>query len=305
MKGLFVGSKSYFPRLKRRRWTSSASSQEGCSTELINEEEECIEAAFIMSSDPEKNKQSIMLNSDCVEVLDCASMRQNVTLGAGPPPCSWCCPLQLGVPRGHWSGGITESLWPRELWIGSKDSNPKAEVPGDVVRRSKQQNWRRQRLRWRRRPRHSWLGRRPLATTTLRLRHARCTEQRLKGSLRVTPRVRRGCSGGDPRGRLLRQACGRNEKGGSVVIARHRRRIVRFPRGSQSHSELHVSGFPTPSSGAWVYAVKPELGLLLLHHLRSFSSNNIIQKLHEDQTNNPSLMECHYRLQNPKIKIKP
>jgi len=84
---LFVGSKSYFPRLKRRRWTSSASSQEG-STELINEEqeEECIEA--IMSSDPEKNKQSIMLNSDCVEVLDCASMRQNVTLGAGPPPCS-------------------------------------------------------------------------------------------------------------------------------------------------------------------------------------------------------------------------
>jgi len=88
MKGLFVGSKSYFPRLKRRRWTSSASSQEGCSTELINEEEECIEAAFIMSSDPEKNKQSIMLNSDCVEVLDCASMRQNVTLGAGPPPCS-------------------------------------------------------------------------------------------------------------------------------------------------------------------------------------------------------------------------
>merc|ERR1712029_1067178 len=107
----------------------------------------------------------------------------------------------------------------RELWIGSKDSNPKAEVPGDVVRRSKQQNWRRQRLRWRRRPRHSWLGRRPLATTTLRLRHARCTEQRLKGSLRVTPRVRRGCFGGDPRGRLLRAACGRNEKGGSAAIA--------------------------------------------------------------------------------------
>jgi len=297
---LIKGSKSYFPRLKRRRWTSSTSTSSADFSDFHQEKERI----DIMSSDPEKNKQSIMLNSDlwCMEG-DSAS--PCVTLGAGPSPCSWCCPLQLGSPRGHWSGGITESLWPRELWIGSKDSNPKAEVPGDVVRRSKQQSRRRQRLRWRRRPRHSWLGRRPLATTTLRLRHARCTEQRLKGSLRVTPRVRRGCFGGDPRGRLLRAACnGRNEKGGSVVIARHRRRIVRFPRGSQSHSELHVSGFPTPSSGAWVYAVKPELGLLLLHHLRSFSSNNIIQKLHEDQTNNPSLMEYHYRLQNPKIKIK-
>jgi len=45
-----------------------------------------------MSSDPEKNKQSIMLNSagydGMMEVEDSASMRQCVTLGAGPSPCS-------------------------------------------------------------------------------------------------------------------------------------------------------------------------------------------------------------------------
>jgi len=31
-----------------------------------------------------------------------------------------------------------------------------------------------------------------------------------------------------------------------------------------------------------------------------FRQINIIQKFHEDHTNDPSLMECHYRLQNPK-----
>jgi len=30
-----------------------------------------------------------------------------------------------------------------------------------------------------------------------------------------------------------------------------------------------------------------------------FRQINIIQKFHEDHTNDPSLMECHYRLQNP------
>jgi len=36
-----------------------------------------------------------------------------------------------------------------------------------------------------------------------------------------------------------------------------------------------------------------------------FRQINIIQKFHEDHTNDPSLMECHYRLQNPqKIQKK-
>jgi len=83
MKGLIKGSKSYFPRLKRRRWTSSTSS----SADYAEFSQQQESAGFAMSSDPEKNKQSIMLNSGdlCMEV-DSAS--QCVTLGAGPSPCS-------------------------------------------------------------------------------------------------------------------------------------------------------------------------------------------------------------------------
>jgi len=50
-----------------------------------------------------------------------------VTLGSVPKRRSWCCPLQLGLPRGHWSGGITESLWPCEPRIGPQ-SNATLEI---------------------------------------------------------------------------------------------------------------------------------------------------------------------------------
>jgi len=84
MKGLIKGSKSYFPRLKRRRWTSSTSTSSADLSDYHQEKERI----DIMSSDPEKNKQSIMLNSDLCMEVDSASMRQCVTLGAGPSPCS-------------------------------------------------------------------------------------------------------------------------------------------------------------------------------------------------------------------------
>merc|ERR1712110_298358 len=57
-----------------------------------------------------------------------------------------------------------------------------------------------------------------------------------------------GRSGGDPRRRLLRPR-GR-ETGGNVAGGARIARITRFASRSQSHSELHVSGFPTSSSGA-------------------------------------------------------
>jgi len=107
---------------------------------------------LIMSSTTERNKQSFNLppffngGSKCDNMMmtvskndaesnapsssssDAAGPQMCVTLGPVPSSSSWCSPLQLGSPRGHWSGGITESLWPRELWFGSQDSDVKTQV---------------------------------------------------------------------------------------------------------------------------------------------------------------------------------
>merc|ERR1712203_366845 len=75
-----------FPRLKSRRWTSTASSSSDYS-ELEEKTEEKLEVLDTMSSDPEKNKQSIMLNREC-ELSGGVMASQLVTLGTGPSPSS-------------------------------------------------------------------------------------------------------------------------------------------------------------------------------------------------------------------------
>jgi len=177
--------KCYFPTYKRRRWTSLTSNS---SDEFIDFKE-----CPIMSSDPEKNKQSLMLSSAVCDVVPPTAGMQLVTFGAGPSHCSWCCPLQLGSPRGHWSGGTTESLWPRELWLGSQDSDAEAEVPGRPAgdpageppcqwqrHRQDWQQWRVQRKhRWQRPTPHTGLGRRSMARKALRFCDSFCAEERL------------------------------------------------------------------------------------------------------------------------------
>jgi len=74
------GLKCYFPTYKRRRWTSLTSNS---SDEFIDFKEECI-----MSSDPEKNKQSLMLSSAVCDVVPPTAGMQLVTFGAGPSHCS-------------------------------------------------------------------------------------------------------------------------------------------------------------------------------------------------------------------------
>merc|ERR1712038_1601851 len=83
--------RNYFPRLKRRRWTSTASTSSDYSeleekAVLVFKEEE-FEVIGTMSSDPEKNKQSIMLNREC-ELSGGVLASQLVTLGTGPSPSS-------------------------------------------------------------------------------------------------------------------------------------------------------------------------------------------------------------------------
>jgi len=70
---------------------------------------------------PNSEKTTGSMNS-VVESSEAEASTVSVTLGTVPKRRSWCCPLQLGIPRGHWSGGITESLWPGQPRIGSKES---------------------------------------------------------------------------------------------------------------------------------------------------------------------------------------
>merc|ERR1712038_1423730 len=77
--------RNYFPRLKRRRWTSTASTSSDYSE--LEEKAEEFEVIGTMSSDPEKNKQSIMLNREC-ELSGGVLASQLVTLGTGPSPSS-------------------------------------------------------------------------------------------------------------------------------------------------------------------------------------------------------------------------
>jgi len=77
--------RNYFPRLKRRRWTSTASTSSDYSE--LEEKAEEFEVIGTMSSDPEKNKQSIMLNREC-ELSGGVMASQLVTLGTGPSPSS-------------------------------------------------------------------------------------------------------------------------------------------------------------------------------------------------------------------------
>ena len=74
-----AGLKCYFPTYKRRRWTSLTSNS---SDEFIDFKE------CIMSSDPEKNKQSLMLSSAVCDVVPPTAGMQLVTFGAGPSHCS-------------------------------------------------------------------------------------------------------------------------------------------------------------------------------------------------------------------------
>jgi len=68
----------------------------------------------LMISPPSNNNGNTMES----RTSDLSSSQVCVTLGSVPHRRSWCCPLQLGIPRGHWSGGNDESLWPCEPRIG-------------------------------------------------------------------------------------------------------------------------------------------------------------------------------------------
>lgn len=163
-----------------------------------------------------------------------------VTLGSGPKRCSWCSPLQLGIPRGHWSGGINESLWPCEPRRKLENFTPAfscAEWPsqghfGGLQRQPA-----------------AWMGRHCLEGPSLRSGGCVPDERQwLQRGLCRSFGIRRGGLRMQPCHRLLRKK----------PFKPHKERHQKFP-------------FPRVSplgSRAWVSTYQPQFGLFLVQHLK-------------------------------------
>jgi len=147
----------------------------------------------LMISPPSNNNGNTMES----RTSDLSSSQVCVTLGSVPQRRSWCCPLQLGIPRGHWSGGNDESLWPCEPRIGLQVINATIEISNQKwltkcgVRRGLQ------------RGQEQRMGRRVMARSTLHTRWSNPNDRwRFEGGLCLPLGVRRRSLGMQPCHRL-------------------------------------------------------------------------------------------------------